>query len=122
MTASEEEKRGETSAELVKELSRDISTLVRQEVELAKAEMTEKSRKAGAGAEMLGGATVLGLAVVGGSMATIILILGNWMPDWLAALDDNPLVCGSRRCVGDTRAGRDQGDGRAGAGAREAVG
>jgi hypothetical protein len=35
---------------------------------------------------MLGGATVLGLAVVGGSMATIILILNNWMPDWLAAL------------------------------------
>ncbi len=48
--------------------------------------MAEKGRKAGIGAGMLGGATVLGFAVVGGSMATIILILNSWMPDWLAAL------------------------------------
>ena len=94
MTASEEEKRHESSAELVKELSRDISTLVRQEIELAKAEMTEKTRKARSGAEMLGGATVLGLAVVGGAMATIVLILGNWMPDWLAALITTLLFAG----------------------------
>jgi sugar phosphate permease len=70
----------------MKDLSRDISMLVRQELDLAKAEMTQKGKKAGVGAGMLGGATVLGLAVVGGVMATIILILNNWMADWLAAL------------------------------------
>jgi len=80
------QRRSEPTAELVKDLSRDISTLVRQEIELAKAEMNEKGKKAGIGAGMLGGATALALAAVGGSMATIILILNAWMPDWLAAL------------------------------------
>ena len=85
-SAREDARRSESTSELVKDLSRDISTLVRQEIDLAKAEMAEKGRKAGIGAGMLGGATVLGFAVVGGSMATIILILNSWMPDWLAAL------------------------------------
>src|SRR3954453_3604759 len=80
------ERRSEPTAELVKDLSRDISTLVRQEIELAKVEMAEKGKKAGVGAGMLGGATVLGLAAVGGSIATLILILDSWMPAWLAAL------------------------------------
>jgi NADPH-dependent 2,4-dienoyl-CoA reductase/sulfur reductase-like enzyme len=84
--ARDEARRSEPTAELVKDLSRDISTLVRQEIDLAKAEMTEKGKKAGIGAGMIGGATVLALAAVGGSMATVILILANVMPDWLAAL------------------------------------
>jgi len=71
---------------LVKDLSREVSELVRQEIALAKAEMTQKGKKAGAGAGMLSGAAVLGLAAVGGSMATLILLLDLVMPAWLAAL------------------------------------
>ncbi len=86
MSQREHDKRSESTAELVKDLSREISQLVRQEIALAKAEMTEKGKKAGAGAGMLSGAAVLGLAVVGGSMATFILLLDLVMPAWLAAL------------------------------------
>ncbi|MDX6535090.1 MAG: hypothetical protein QOJ13_545 [Gaiellales bacterium] len=80
------DRRDESVGELVKDLSREVSTLVHQEIALAKAEMTEKGRQAGLGAGMLGGAGVFALAAVGGSMATIILILATFMPDWVAAL------------------------------------
>ena len=79
-------RRDESMGQLVKDLSQDISTLVRQELQLAKVEMTQKGKEAGVGAGLLGGAGVFGLAVVGGSMATIILILSTFMPTWLAAL------------------------------------
>jgi uncharacterized membrane protein YqjE len=80
------DRRDEPVAELVKDLSREVSTLVHQEIALAKAEMAEKGKRAGLGAGMLGGAGVFALAAIGGSMATIILILATFMPDWLAAL------------------------------------
>jgi len=80
------DRRDEPVSELVKDLSREVSTLVHQEIALAKAEMAEKGKKAGIGAGMLGGAGVFALAVVGGSMATIILILDTFMPAWAAAL------------------------------------
>ena len=85
-TRPNEARRDESMGQLVKDLSQDISTLVRQELQLAKAEMTQKGKEAGVGAGLLGGAGVFGLAVVGGSMATIILILSTFMPTWLAAL------------------------------------
>ncbi|MFL6071055.1 MAG: phage holin family protein [Actinomycetes bacterium] len=85
-TRPDEARRDESMGQLVKDLSQDISTLVRQELQLAKAEMTQKGKEAGVGAGLLGGAGVFGLAVVGGSMATIILILDTIMPNWLAAL------------------------------------
>ena len=72
-TRPDEARRDESMGQLVKDLSQDISTLVRQELQLAKAEMTQKGKEAGVGAGLLGGAVVFGLAVVGGSMATIIL-------------------------------------------------
>ena len=81
-----DDKRNASTAELVKELSREVSQLVREEIALAKAEMTEKGKQAGVGAGMLSGAAVLGLAAVGGSMAFLILVLDSWMPGWLAAL------------------------------------
>jgi len=86
MRESEAEKRQQPTADLVKDLSRDVSDLVRQEIELARAEMMEKGKRAGVGAGMFGGAALLGAAAVGGSMATIIIVLDLWMPLWLAAL------------------------------------
>ena len=84
--SGEREKRQQSVPELVKELTRDISELVRQEIELARVEMTEKGRKAGLGVGMFGGAAVFGMAVVGGSMATIIILLDLARPLWLASL------------------------------------
>jgi hypothetical protein len=46
--------------ELFADISRDLSTLIRQETELAKAEMRQSASKAGKGAGMLGGAGVAG--------------------------------------------------------------
>ena len=86
MATPTEDKRNASTAELVKELSREVSQLVREEVALAKAEMTQKGKHAGIGAGMLSGAAVLALAAVGGSMAFLMLVLDSWMPGWLAAL------------------------------------
>ncbi|MFJ3385534.1 MULTISPECIES: phage holin family protein [unclassified Curtobacterium] len=47
--------------ELLSDVSRDISTLFRQEVALAKAELTDSAKKAGKGAGMFGGAGLTGL-------------------------------------------------------------
>jgi uncharacterized membrane protein YqjE len=99
-------RRDESTGQLVKQLSQDISTLVRQELQLAKAELAEKGKQAGVGAGMLGGAGVLGLAVVGGSMATMILVLDTFMPNWLAALIAT-LTCGAVGAVLALR-GRDK--------------
>ncbi|MCD4852127.1 phage holin family protein [Arthrobacter sp. AK01] len=46
--------------ELLGDLTRDVSTLMRQEVELAKVELKESATKAGKGAGMLGGAAYAG--------------------------------------------------------------
>jgi hypothetical protein len=46
--------------ELLGEVSRDLSTLIRQEVELAMAEVSDSAKKAGKGAGFLGGAAVAG--------------------------------------------------------------
>jgi uncharacterized membrane protein YqjE len=86
MPTEMDDKRHASTAELVKELSREVSELVREEVALAKAEMAQKGKQAGLGAGMLSGAAVLALAAVGGSMAFFVLVLDSWMPAWLAAL------------------------------------
>ena len=72
--------------ELVKQLGAQTSTLVRQEVDLAKAELSEKARVAGKGAGMFGGAAVVGLMAAGALTATLILVLDTAMDAWLAAL------------------------------------
>jgi uncharacterized membrane protein YqjE len=74
------------TSELLKQLSDQTTTLVRQEVELAKLELQEKGRKAGIGAGMFGGAGVFGLYAVGALTATIILALATFLPGWVAAL------------------------------------
>jgi hypothetical protein len=73
-------------AELVKQLSEQTSRLARQEVELAKAELAVKGKRAGVGAGMFGGAGLFGLYALGALTATIILALGTAMTAWLAAL------------------------------------
>ena len=86
MPTETNEKRNASTAELVKELSREVSQLVHEEIALARAEMTQKGKRAGIGAGLLSGAMVLALAATGGSMAFFILVLDSWMPAWLAAL------------------------------------
>ena len=72
--------------ELLKQLSQETSTLVRQELDLAKAEMTVKAKEGGKGAGMLGGAGVSALLMLGALTATLIGLLDTFMKFWLAAL------------------------------------
>jgi len=72
--------------ELLKQLANETTTLVKQELELAKAEMREKAGKAGPGVGMWGAAGVTGLLALGSLTAFLILALDGAMPNWLAAL------------------------------------
>src|SRR5438552_698282 len=73
-------------AELVKQLSEQTSRLARQEMELAKAELTVKGKRAGIGAGMFGGAGIAGFYALGALIATAILALATAVAAWLAAL------------------------------------
>ena len=78
--------RDRSLGELLKQLSEQTTRLVHQELELAKAELTQKGKQAGMGAGMFGGAGALGLAALGALTACFILALNAVMPAWLAAL------------------------------------
>ncbi len=73
-------------ADLFRRLSDEATTLVRQEIELAKEEMTEKAKVAGKGAGMFGGAAVAALAALGALTACLIWALSEVMPGAVAAL------------------------------------
>ena len=72
--------------ELVKDLASQTSTLVRQEIQLAQAEVTQKGKVAGKGAGLLAGAAVFGLLALGALTAGLIALLDKAMATWVAAL------------------------------------
>jgi uncharacterized membrane protein YqjE len=78
--------RDRSLGELLKQLSQETTRLVHQELELAKAELQQKGKQAGAGAGLFGGAGAIGLAALGALTACFILALNAVMPAWLAAL------------------------------------
>ena len=72
--------------ELMGELAQQTSTLVRQELALARAELTEKGRTAGVGVGLIGGGGGLALFAFGALTAAVILLLDKAMAAWLGAL------------------------------------
>ncbi len=73
MPTPSQQKAAETSlGELVGEVSRDLSELMRKELELAKAELSESAKRAGMGAGLLGGAGYAAL------MAVFFLSVALW--------------------------------------------
>jgi hypothetical protein len=72
-------------SDLVQDLSRQTSTLIRQEMRLAQAELTEKGRHASKGAGMFGGAGLIALYGVGALIAAAILGLATVLEPWIAA-------------------------------------
>jgi uncharacterized membrane protein YqjE len=81
-----DELRDRPVGELLKQLATETTTLVRQELELAKAEMREKAATAGPGFGMWGAAGATALLALGSLTAFLILALDGAMPNWLAAL------------------------------------
>jgi len=63
---------GRSLGELLGEVSKDLSTLMRQEVELAKAEVQQSATRAGKGVGMFGG------AAVAGHMVLLFLSIALW--------------------------------------------
>lgn len=87
MTATRQEELHEQPiGELLKQLATETTTLVRQELDLAKAEMREKAGKAGPGFGMIGAAGGVALLALGALTAFFVLALDGAVPNWLAAL------------------------------------
>ncbi len=92
--------------ELLKQLSDQTATLVRQEMELARVELVEKGKQAGIGAGAFGGAGLLAVFAVGALTATLILALATFLEGWIAALIVTVVyaaVAGVLALVGKTR-------------------
>jgi len=86
LAADEQPARERGFGELVKDLASQTSTLVRQEIQLAQAEVTQKGKLAGKGAGLLAGAAVFGLLALGALTAALIALLDKAMDTWIAAL------------------------------------
>jgi hypothetical protein len=80
--------------ELFAELARETSTLVRQEVQLAKTEMTQKVTSAGKDAGLIGAGGALAYAGLLAVLAAVIIGLGQLIPMWLSALIIGVVVIG----------------------------
>ena len=71
--------------ELMQKLSQQTATLVRQELQLAQAELKQKGKRAGIGVGLFGAAGVVGLAALGAFVAALILVLGEAVAMWISA-------------------------------------
>jgi uncharacterized membrane protein YqjE len=85
-TSESADLRERPAGELLKDLSQQTGTLVRQELELAKAELAEKGKQMGAGAGLLVGAAVVVLLALGALTAGLIALLATAIDTWLAAV------------------------------------
>jgi hypothetical protein len=76
----------EPVGDLVQRASRQLSQLVRDEMRLAQAEMTEKGKRFGRGGGLFGGAGLMGVLTLQALVATVIAVLSLAMDVWVAAL------------------------------------
>jgi uncharacterized membrane protein YqjE len=74
------------TGELVKQLSEQVSALVKDELKLAGLEMTRKGKQAGAGAGLLGGAGLAALYGTACLLACAVIAISRVMAAWLSAL------------------------------------
>jgi hypothetical protein len=74
------------TGELVKQLSEQVSVLMREELKLAQLEMTRKGKQAGVGAGLLGGGGLIALYGAGCLIACVVLAISEAVAAWLAAL------------------------------------
>jgi Putative Actinobacterial Holin-X, holin superfamily III len=75
-----------STGELLRDLTQDASALIRNELELAKAEVADKGRQTAAGAALFAAALLLGLLGAGAFTAFLIVALAIVLPPWAAAL------------------------------------
>ena len=76
----------DSTGELVRNLSEQVSRLIRDELKLAEYEMTAKAKRFGRGAGMFGGSGLFALYGLAGLLAAAALGLALVLPGWAAAL------------------------------------
>jgi hypothetical protein len=80
--------------ELFSELANETTTLVRQEIQLVRTEMTQKATQAGKDVGMIGAGGALAYAGLLALIAALIIGLGELIPLWLSALIVGLVVVG----------------------------
>ena len=75
-----------TIGQLVADATHDVSTIVRSEIALAKAEITSDVKKAGQGAGMFAAAAFVGLLGLVFLFHTIVAVIDIWLPEWAGYL------------------------------------
>ncbi|MER7168047.1 phage holin family protein [Micromonospora sp. NPDC000207] len=75
-----------STAELVQRATEQVSRLIRDELTLARAELTEKGRHAGIGVGLFGGGGALAFYGLGALITAVVLLLATWIAAWLSAL------------------------------------
>lgn len=76
----------ESTGQLIATATDQLSQLVRQEMQLARAELTANAKRAGTGVGAFGGAGIVALYGLAVLVATAVIALGLVLPLWLAAL------------------------------------
>jgi hypothetical protein len=102
---------GRSIGELLRDLANDSTRLVRDEIALARAEATEKVRQAGAAVAMIAAGGVLAIPALVIVLYAIVLLLSNYMRDWIAGLLVGLVVAAvagllARKGINDLSAGR----------------
>jgi uncharacterized membrane protein YqjE len=75
-----------STGELVRQLSEQVSVLVRDELKLARLEMTGKGKQAGLGVGLLGAGGLIGLYAAACLLVCVVIALSGAVTAWLAAL------------------------------------
>jgi VIT1/CCC1 family predicted Fe2+/Mn2+ transporter len=81
-----EDLREQPVGDLVKQLADQTSTLVKQELDLAKAEVSQQAREAGKGVGLIVSGAVVALLGAGALVAFLVMLLDGALANWLAAL------------------------------------
>lgn len=98
-----------STSELMRDLSEQSTRLIRQEMALARAELTQKGAQAGFGIGLFGGAGILSLYGLGALTAGGILLLSTAMKAWIAAViiaGGILIVAGAAALIGKARLAR----------------
>lgn len=90
-----ERKEERSIGDLFSQLANETTTLVRQEVQLAKVELGQKATRVGKGVGLIGAAGAVAHAGVLAVVAAVILLLGEHMPYWVAALVVGAVLIGA---------------------------